>query len=281
MELAAGVIGLIAAVTTSILETSVVDMPTPILAARLSRPQSLARQGTVLYMVLGCGLIGALYSSPFCRPVRPSGDPLQSPAEKRTWGSAPWYKDCDFPPPKQPALCLVRLISGKGPVGVRSRRLSARMPLMQITAQADYAIRALVELAVAGGGPMKSEPISKTQEIPRRFLENTLRELRNAGLVGSQRGPDGGYRLTRPPSEITLADIIRAVDGPLVTVRSEAPENLNLKGSAQPLREVWFALRGNMRAVLEAVSLADIAEGRLPDPFLELAAQNAARHENR
>ena|SRR6476659_3618240 len=135
---------------------------------------------------------------------------------------------------------------------------------MRVTAKADYAVRAAVEIAAAGDGPVKGETISRAQDIPVRFLENILGELRHAGLVRSQRGAEGGYWLARPPAEIAIADIIRAVEGPLASVRSEPPENLEYSGSAEPLRTVWLALRVNIRAVLETVTLADIVAGELP-----------------
>jgi Rrf2 family protein len=135
---------------------------------------------------------------------------------------------------------------------------------MRVTAKADYAVRAAVELAVAGEGPVKGEAISSAQEISLRFLETILAELRHAGIVRSQRGAEGGYWLARPASEISVADVIRAVEGPLASVRSEPPEELAYQGSAVPLREVWLALRVNIRAVLESVTLADVVAGKLP-----------------
>src|SRR4051812_22863945 len=128
---------------------------------------------------------------------------------------------------------------------------------MRVTAKADYAVRAAVELASAGDGPVKGEAISQAQAIPLRFLENILGELRHAGLVRSQRGADGGYWLARPAADITVADVIRVAEGPLASVRSEPPEDLEYAGTAVPLRDVWLALRVNIRAVLETVTLAD------------------------
>jgi Rrf2 family protein len=144
---------------------------------------------------------------------------------------------------------------------------------MRITAKADYAVRGAVELAAAGEGPVKGDVIAEAQGIPVRFLENILAELRHAGLVLSQRGAEGGYRLARPPAEISLADVIRAVEGPLASVRSEPPEDLDYRGAAEPLRDVWLALRFNIRAVLEEVTLADVVSGRLPEPVSEFARQ--------
>jgi Rrf2 family protein len=135
---------------------------------------------------------------------------------------------------------------------------------MRVSAKADYAVRAAIELAGAGEGPVKGEALSQAQEIPLKFLENILGELKHAGLVRSQRGMDGGYWLARPPDEITVADVIRAVEGPLASVRGSSPESLKYAGRSQPLRNVWIAVRANLRAVLEDVTLADIAGDELP-----------------
>ncbi len=136
---------------------------------------------------------------------------------------------------------------------------------MRLSARADYAIRAAAELAAAGEGPVKGERIAAAQEIPPKFLENIMIELRHAGLVRSQRGAEGGYWLARPASEITLADVIRAVEGPLASVRGERPEALAYRGPAKPLELVWIAVRANLRAILESVTLADLAGGAVPD----------------
>jgi Rrf2 family protein len=143
-------------------------------------------------------------------------------------------------------------------------------PAMHVTAKVDYAVRAMVELAAAGGGPLKGEVIATAQEVPLSFLENILIELRHARLVRSQRGREGGYRLARPAEEITVADVIRAVEGPIASVRSEGPDEVAYSGTAEPLREVWVALRANMRAVLESVTLADIASAELPAEVIRL-----------
>ena len=136
---------------------------------------------------------------------------------------------------------------------------------MRVSARADYAIRALIELAAAApDASLRGDAIATAQAIPTKYLENLLADLRRARLVTSQRGVRGGYRLARPASGITLADAIRAIDGPLAGVRGEAPEDVIYPGAASPLREVWVALRASMRTVLEAVTLADVAEGRLP-----------------
>jgi Rrf2 family protein len=141
---------------------------------------------------------------------------------------------------------------------------------MNVTARVDYAVRAMVELAAAGGGPLKGEAIANAQEVPLSFLENILIELRHARLVRSQRGREGGYRLARPAEEITVADVIRTVEGPIASIRSERPNDVSYPGTAAPLRDVWIALRANMRAVLESVTLADIAAGALPAEAVRL-----------
>jgi Rrf2 family protein len=141
---------------------------------------------------------------------------------------------------------------------------------MRVSAKADYAVRAALQLAAAADGPVKGETIAEAQDIPLRFLENILAELRHAGLVQSQRGADGGYWLARKPSEVKIADIIRAVEGPLASVRSERPEELDYQGVAEPLRDVWIALRANIRDVLELVTLADVVERDLPPSVVKL-----------
>jgi Rrf2 family protein len=147
---------------------------------------------------------------------------------------------------------------------------------MRLSAKADYALRASIELAAAGDGPVKADAISRAQEIPQRFLEQILLDLKHAGLVASQRGAEGGYWLARPAAEIALADLIRAVEGPLANVRGQRPEELEYRGSAQPLQEVFVALRANIRAVLETVTLADVASGDLPETIRELARREGA-----
>ena len=140
---------------------------------------------------------------------------------------------------------------------------------MRTTAKADYAVRAAVELA-AVGGLANAEQIAQAQDIPLNFLENILRDLRRAGIVESRRGQAGGYALARPADEITIADVIRGVEGPLADVRGQAPESLAYRGAAEKLVEVWVALRASIRAVLEGVTLADVARGELPAHVEEL-----------
>jgi Rrf2 family protein len=142
---------------------------------------------------------------------------------------------------------------------------------MRISARADYAVRAAVELAAAGEGPTKGEAIAQAQSIPLKFLENILGDLRHAGLVRSQRGADGGYWLAKPAAEITVADVIRAVEGPLASVRGGPPEDVAYQGAAVPLVQVWIAVRASLRTVVERVTLADVAAGRLPQRVSKLA----------
>jgi Rrf2 family protein len=143
---------------------------------------------------------------------------------------------------------------------------------VRVTAKVDYAVRACIELAAESDGPVKGERIAQAQEIPLKFLENILGDLRNAGLVRSQRGVEGGYWLARSAEEITVADVIRAVEGPIANVRGERPENVEYAGRAARLRDVWIAVRANLRAVLEQVTVADLARGDLPDQVAELVA---------
>lgn len=146
---------------------------------------------------------------------------------------------------------------------------------VRITAKADYAVRAALELAGAGK-PVKGDALAAAQGIPLKFLENILIDLRHSGIVRSQRGPEGGYWLAKPADAISVADVFRAVEGPLASVRGESPEDLEYVGSAEQLRQVWVALRANIRAVLETVTLADIANDRLPKKVLRLTEQPGA-----
>jgi Rrf2 family protein len=143
---------------------------------------------------------------------------------------------------------------------------------LRISAKADYAVRAAVELAATPGErPVKAELIAKAQEIPLNFLENILGELRHAGIVRSHRGAEGGFRLARPPDRITIADIIRAVEGPLASVRGGPPEETSYPGASEALPRVWIAVRANLRKVVEHVTVADVAGGKLPAPIERLA----------
>ena len=148
---------------------------------------------------------------------------------------------------------------------------------MRVTAKADYAVRAAVELASAAAeAPRKVDEVAQAQDIPLSFLENILTQLKSAGIVRSQRGPEGGYWLARPAAEITLAHVIRAVEGPLVGVRGQRPEEIAYSGSAEPLQQVWVALRANLRAVLEQVTVADVASGQLPTAVMALTRDEDA-----
>src|ERR1700690_1366804 len=139
------------------------------------------------------------------------------------------------------------------------------MLVMRLSARADYALRAAIELATAKDGHVTADRIARAQQIPGKFLETILTQLRRAGLIRSQRGPDGGFWLARPASEISLADIIRAIDGQLLGVRGERPENVTYPGAAEPLQRVWIALRANERGILGTGTRDDIVTGALPD----------------
>ena len=141
---------------------------------------------------------------------------------------------------------------------------------MRVSAKVDYALRAVIELAAAGDGPVKGERIAQAQEIPLKFLENILGDLRQAGIVRSQRGAEGGYWLARPADEISVADVVRTVEGPIANVRGIGPESVSYSGSAERLQDVWIAVRANLRAVLERVTIADVAHGELPEVVDEL-----------
>ncbi len=144
---------------------------------------------------------------------------------------------------------------------------------MRVSAKVDYALRACAELAAAAGeGPQKGERIAQAQGIPLKFLENILLDLKHAGIVASQRGVEGGYWLTGPPDEVALADVIRAVEGPIANVRGVRPEQVEYTGPAEGLGAVWIAVRANLRSVLETVTLADLAARRLPDEVATIAA---------
>jgi Rrf2 family protein len=148
---------------------------------------------------------------------------------------------------------------------------------VRVSAKTDYALRAALELAAAPDEkPVKGERIATAQAIPLRFLENILMQLRHAGLVDSRRGAEGGYRLARPASEVTLADVIRAIDGPLAGVSGARPETLGFEGVAEPMRDVWIAVRASLRGVLERVTLADVVGGELPPHVRELVADEDA-----
>jgi Rrf2 family protein len=139
-----------------------------------------------------------------------------------------------------------------------------------VSARADYAVRALAELAASSGESMTAESIARAQGVPLKFLLGILGELRRAGLVRSQRGPAGGYLLDRDPSSITIADVMRAVDGPLASVQDAKPEDVTYPGPAAKLQDVWIAVRASLRLVLEQVTIAHLLAGELPESVQEL-----------
>ena len=154
---------------------------------------------------------------------------------------------------------------------------------MRLSARVDYALRATTELAAAqldagadAPQPVTAERLATGQQIPAKFLESILVQLRRGGIVAAQRGPDGGYWLMRPASEISLADIIRVIDGPLAHIRNTRPEDLGYQGVAKPLQEVWIALRASEREILELVTIADVASADLPERVKDLVADPEA-----
>lgn len=146
---------------------------------------------------------------------------------------------------------------------------------MRITAKVDYAIRALAELSVAEG-PVTAERLAAAQDLPLKYLLGILGELRRARLVHSHRGPDGGFTLARPPDQVSLAQVFRAIDGPLAEVHDLSLRSIEYRGPAAELREVWKAVRASLRRVLDNVTLADLAASRLPDPVRALVAEYEA-----
>lgn len=143
---------------------------------------------------------------------------------------------------------------------------------MRVSAKVDYAIRAAAELAAAHGTrPLKRSDIAGAQAIPGKFLEAIMIELRHAGIVKSMRGPNGGHVLARPASQVSLADVIRAVDGPLAHVRGERAESVAYLGAAEGLRDVWIAVRASLSRVLESTTLEDVVRGQLPATVRNLA----------
>ncbi len=147
---------------------------------------------------------------------------------------------------------------------------------MRISAKADYAVRAAVELASAGDDPVKGEKLSESQDIPLQFLEHILLELKHARIVRARRGARGGYWLARPPEEITLANVIRAVEGPLANIQDMAPEATKYPGHAEGLTEVWIAVRSSLRRVLETVTIADLRDGNIPPAVIKLTKDPGA-----
>jgi Rrf2 family protein len=146
---------------------------------------------------------------------------------------------------------------------------------MRLSARVDYALRATAELAAAGT-PRTIEQLCDAQGLPHKYLESILGELRRGGLLRSQRGPDGGYRLARPADQISIADVIRALDGELANVRGSRPEHLEYRGAAASLQEVWIALRASERIILEGVRLSHLVSGEMPQAVVDLVANPAA-----
>ena len=146
---------------------------------------------------------------------------------------------------------------------------------MRVSAKADYAVRAAAELAAAAtnGEPVKGERLAEAQDIPLQFLEHILLELKHHGIVRARRGAKGGYWLAKPAESVTVADIVRAVEGPIAHVQSSPPESIEYRGNAEHLQEVWIAVRANLRAVLEHVTLADLVSGELPELVADLAGR--------
>ena len=160
------------------------------------------------------------------------------------------------------------------------RSVTGENACVHISAKADYGMRALLELAasyrVDPNQLTKGDAIATAQKVPVKFLEGILRQLRQSGIVASQRGADGGYRLDRDPAEVTIADVVRALDGPLAAVRGKRPEEVEYDGASEHLREVWIAVRASMRHVLEGISLDDVATNNLPSDVTELLAEPGA-----
>ncbi|MFI0794053.1 RrF2 family transcriptional regulator [Micromonospora rubida] len=144
---------------------------------------------------------------------------------------------------------------------------------MQISARGDYAVRAALSLATAYPSLLSTQAIAAEQDMPRKFLEAVLADLRRAGLVRAQRGAEGGYTLARPPKEVTIGAILRAVDGPLAGVRGMRPEETSYEGAAENLPRLWVAVRAAVRQVVDEVSLSELTSGRLPGHVRRLIAR--------
>jgi Rrf2 family protein len=152
--------------------------------------------------------------------------------------------------------------------------IAAHNVAVRISARSDYAVRAAVVLAVdeAADGTVTAEAIARAQEIPLKFLLNILNDLKRGRIVASQRGPHGGYRLARPAESISVADVIRAMEGPLASVHEIPPERVHYPPPAESLQQVWVAVRSSLRSVLEVVTIADLAAGTLPDVVVRLSS---------
>jgi len=147
---------------------------------------------------------------------------------------------------------------------------------VRVSAKSDYAVRAALELAASPDGPVKGERLADSQDIPLQFLEHILLDLKRAGIVRARRGARGGYWLARPAAEVSVADVIRAVEGPIANVQSAPPESISYSGNAAELQSVWIAVRANLRAVLESVTLENLVTGDLPPHVRELAGRSDA-----
>jgi Rrf2 family protein len=155
--------------------------------------------------------------------------------------------------------------------------MSAQNVAVRISAKADYAVRAAVVLAAARSHePLKAEAIAVSQEIPLKFLLNILSDLKRARIVSSHRGSQGGFGLARSAAAITVADVIRAVEGPLASVHEILPENVHYPPPSESLRQVWIAVRASLRSVLETVTIADLASGALPASVIALSSSPEA-----
>ncbi len=146
---------------------------------------------------------------------------------------------------------------------------------MYISAKVDYAVRALCSLADSDKA-LTAEALAQSQGLPSKFLESILNDMRRAGLLTSQRGPDGGYRLARPADQITVADVIRPLDGPLAEIRGLRPEAANYEGAAEHLQAVWVAVRASLRAVLDETTISGIVSGNMPPSVVALTADPEA-----
>jgi Rrf2 family protein len=147
---------------------------------------------------------------------------------------------------------------------------------MRVTARSDYALRAVAELAAAKGTLLKREDIAARQDIPVEFLESVLLALKHDGIVQSRRGANGGFMLARPAGSVSLADVIRAVDGPMLDVRGDRAESVAYAGPAKRIKDVWVAVRASLREILEGTSVEDVVNGELPPAIVRLTRDPAA-----
>ncbi|HET9667689.1 MAG TPA: Rrf2 family transcriptional regulator [Desertimonas sp.] len=161
------------------------------------------------------------------------------------------------------------------PLGSHATSLVATVPSVRVSHRVDYGVRVMTTLAAAAstapGRPVTSATLSETDEVPPGFLDDILRPLRIAGLLRSQRGGDGGWLLAKDAATITVADVIRALEGPLASVRGIRPHKLGEAGEREPFVSLWIATRAALRSVLEHVTLADLASGQLPTHIAQLA----------